>query len=151
MKTATIVTIAAAVAAAAVTAVVVTRNQPTGPVITVYKSPTCGCCTAWVTHVKRAGFRVVVHDTADVQPVKDRWGVPGDLISCHTAKVENYVIEGHVPADLIQRLLQEKPAVLGIATPGMPSGSPGMEGGPPEPYDVLTFDKEGRTTLFAKR
>lgn len=149
MKTATIVTIAAVAAVAA--AVVVTRDRPTGPEITVYKSPTCGCCTAWVTHVKRAGFRVVVHDTLDVQPVKDRWGVPGDLISCHTAKVENYVIEGHVPADLIQRLLQEKPAVLGIATPGMPSGSPGMEGGLVEPYDVLTFDKDGRTALFAKR
>jgi hypothetical protein len=119
--------------------------------MTVYKSPTCGCCTAWVNHVKRDGFRVEIHDTADVQPIKDRWGVPADMISCHTAQIEGYTIEGHVPADLIQRLLQERPAVIGIATPGMPIGSPGMEGGQPEPYDVMTFDKEGRTALFAKR
>lgn len=152
MKRTPLVAIVAAVAAAAAAAFVVTsRGGAQGPVITVYKSPTCGCCTAWVTHVKRAGFRVEIHDTANVQPVKDRWGVPPDLISCHTARVDGYVLEGHIPADLIQRLLQERPAVVGIATPGMPMGSPGMEGGEAEPYDVVTFDKEGRTALFAHR
>jgi hypothetical protein len=139
----------AAVGGAAV--VVTSGSGAQGPVMTVYKSPTCGCCTAWVSHVKKAGFRVEIHDTVDVQPVKDRWGVPPDLISCHTARVEGYVIEGHVPADLIQRLLREKPAVAGIATPGMPIGSPGMEGGEPEPYDVVTFTKDGKTALFARR
>ena len=144
--------VAAAAAASAAGAVAVFRDgSAQGPVMVVYKSPTCGCCTAWVTHVKRAGFRVESHDTANVQPIKDGWGVPSDLISCHTARVDGYVIEGHVPADLIQRLLQERPAVVGIATPGMPNGSPGMEGGEAEPYDVVTFDREGRTALFARR
>jgi len=151
MKKGTIAAIVAAAAAAAGAAVATSKGGAQGPVMVVYKSPTCGCCTSWVTHVKRAGFRVEIHDTLNVQPVKDRWGVPADMISCHTAQVEGYTIEGHVPADLIQRLLQERPAVVGIATPGMPIGSPGMEGGEPEPYDVMTFDKEGRTALFAKR
>lgn len=151
MKKTTAFIVAAAAAAGAAAAVAVFPDGADGPVVTVYKSPTCGCCTAWVTHVKRAGFRVEIRDTANVQPVKDRWGVPPDLTSCHTALVDGYVIEGHVPADLIQRLLQERPAVVGIATPGMPIGSPGMEGGEAEPYDVVTFDKEGRTALFARR
>jgi len=151
MKRSTVIALTAFVAAGSAAGVATMRGGPQGPVITVYKSPTCGCCTAWVTHVKKAGFRVEVHDTVNVQPVKDRWGVPPDLISCHTSRVDGYVLEGHVPADLIQRLLQERPAVVGIATPGMPMGSPGMEGGEPEPYDVVTFDKEGRTALFARR
>lgn len=152
MNKATLVAVvAAAAAAAAATAVVTSNGRAQGPLMVVYKSPTCGCCTAWVSHVKKAGFKVEIHDTADVQPVKDRWGVPPDMISCHTVKVDGYVVEGHVPADVIQRLLQERPAVVGIAAPGMPSGSPGMEGGTPEPYDILTFDKDGHTSLFAKR
>jgi hypothetical protein len=151
MKTTTVLALVGLAAAGAVTAVATSGSGAQGPLITVYKSPTCGCCTAWVTHIKRAGFRVELHDTVDVQPVKDRWGVPPDLVSCHTARVDGYVIEGHVPADLVQRLLRERPAVVGIATPGMPMGSPGMEGGEPEPYDVVTFDKEGRTALFARR
>lgn len=151
MRTTTVLALVALAAAGTATAVATSGDGAQGPLITVYKSPTCGCCTAWVTHVKRAGFRVEVHDTINVQPVKDRWGVPTDLISCHTSRVDGYVIEGHVPADLIQRLLRERPAVVGIATPGMPMGSPGMEGGDPEPYDVVTFDKEGRTALFARR
>jgi hypothetical protein len=149
-KATLIAAIAAAAAAAGATAVLTGKGSATGPLMVVYKSPTCGCCTDWVTHVKKAGFRVEIHDTADVQPIKDQWGVPGDMISCHTTKVDGYVVEGHVPADLIQRLLTERPAVIGIAAPGMPVGSPGMDG-PPEPYDILTFDKEGRTALFAKR
>ena len=152
MKKATLVAaVVAAAAAAGATAVVTNSGRAQGPLMVVYKDPNCRCCSGWITHVKKAGFKVEVHDTAAVQPVKDRWGVPGDMISCHTVKVDGYVIEGHVPADVIQRLLQERPAVVGIAAPGMPIGSPGMEGGTPEPYDILTFDKEGRTSLFAKR
>jgi hypothetical protein len=83
--------------------------------------------------------------------VKERHKVPEKLHACHTALIDGYVIEGHVPADVIQRLLKEKPAVLGLAVPGMPVGSPGMEGGKPEPYNVLTFDKDGKTTVYAKR
>lgn len=150
MRAQSIVGLVAGIAAAAAAFVVVRGRGPEGPLMVVYKSPTCGCCTAWVTHVKRAGFRVEIHDTAVVEPVKERWGVPQDLISCHTAKVGDYVIEGHVPADLIQKLLTEQPAVLGIAVPGMPSSSPGMDG-PPEPYDVVTFDKDGKTELYARR
>ena len=83
--------------------------------------------------------------------VKDKYKVPEKLRACHTAVIDGYVIEGHVPADLIHKLVKEKPAVLGLAVPGMPMGSPGMEGGKPEPYEVLTFDKNGRTTVYAKR
>ena len=139
-------TLAAGVGAANVFA----GTQTPAPVMIVYKSPTCGCCTAWVDHVKQAGFRVVVHDTVDVQPVKDRWGVPAALASCHTARVGRYVIEGHVPASDIQRMLKEKPAFAGIATPGMPMGSPGMESPRPEPYDVVSFEKHGKTAIYAR-
>lgn len=140
-------TIAAAVGAANVVA----GTQTPAPVMVVYKSPTCGCCTAWVDHVREAGFRVIVHDTVDVQPIKDRWGVPAALGSCHTARVGRYVIEGHVPASDIQRMLKEKPAFAGIAAPGMPVGSPGMEtGGRADPYDVVSFEKQGKTAIYAR-
>lgn len=117
----------------------------------VYKSPTCGCCQKWVEHVQAAGFQVEVRDTADVTPVKNENGLPQHLASCHTALVDGYVIEGHVPADVIRRLLAERPQVTGIAVPGMPMGSPGMEGPISQRYDVLTFDKAGKTTVYAKR
>jgi hypothetical protein len=139
-------TVAAAVGAANVFA----GPQSPTPVMIVYKTPTCGCCTAWVDHVKQAGFRVVVHDTVDVQPVKDRWGVPAALGSCHTARVGRYIVEGHVPASDIQRMLKEKPAFAGIAAPGMPMGSPGMESPRPEPYDVVSFEKQGKTAIYAR-
>jgi hypothetical protein len=121
------------------------------PPMLVYKTPSCGCCTAWVDHVRAAGFRAVVRDTVDVQPIKDRLGLPRALASCHTARVGGYLIEGHVPADVIQRLLRERPAVAGIAVPGMPVGSPGMEGGRPQPYDVVSFDKQGKTAVYERR
>ncbi len=121
------------------------------PTITVYKSPTCGCCAKWIDHVKAHGFEVVTHDTNDMSRVKAMTGVPGKLASCHTAIVDGYVIEGHVPADLIQRLLEERPEVVGLAVPGMPMGSPGMEGLYKEAYDVLAFQRDGSTTVFAKR
>lgn len=143
--------VAVVLAAGALGAPTRARPAPARPTVTVYKSPTCGCCTAWVEHVKRAGFRVVVHDTAVLDPVKAARHVPRALQSCHTAEVAGYVIEGHVPADLIDRLLRERPAVQGLAVPGMPMGSPGMEGGRRDAYQVLTFDRAGGTTVYANR
>ena len=97
------------------------------PEVTVYKRPTCGCCTEWVSHVRQHGFRVRIRDVTDLQPIKTRHGVPADLHSCHTTLVGGYVVEGHVPAALVERLLRERPTVVGVAVPGMPVGSPGME------------------------
>ena len=104
-------------------------------------------------HLRAAGFEVKEQNVDALGPIKRRFGVPAALQSCHTAVVEPYVIEGHVPADLIQRLLRERPAVVGLAVPGMPVGAPGMEapGRPAERYDVLTFDRSGRTAVFARR
>jgi len=118
----------------------------------VYKTPTCGCCRNWVEHVQEAGFVVEVHDTADVTPVKNEHGLPQHLASCHTALVEGYVVEGHVPADVIRRLLAERPEVAGIAVPGMPAGSPGMEmGGRVDPYDVIAFARDGKVSVYESR
>jgi len=120
--------------------------------ITMYKSPTCGCCGAWGDHMKANGFAVTVKDEENMSAIKTDVGVPGRLQSCHTAVVEGYVVEGHVPADLVKKLLAEKPRVVGIAVPGMPVGSPGMEqGNARQPYDVVTWDAQGRTTVYAKR
>lgn len=116
--------------------------------ITVYKDASCGCCNKWVDHLKENGFQVTAYDTTDLMKIKTEHGVPGKLSSCHTALVNDYVVEGHVPADVIQRLLTEKPDVAGIAVPGMPMGSPGMEGSYSEPYYVLTFDREGNTKVY---
>ena len=119
--------------------------------ITVYKTPTCGCCTAWVDHLKKSGFAVTAKDVPDLTSLKKHYGVTGDLASCHTAFVGGYVVEGHVPADVIARLLKEKPKVKGLAVPGMPMGSPGMEGPRSEPYDVVAFDSTGKKSVYAKR
>ncbi|HEX4599757.1 MAG TPA: DUF411 domain-containing protein [Gemmatimonadales bacterium] len=121
------------------------------PVIIVYKSATCGCCKQWVAHLSAAGFQVITHDTPDLDAVMTELGVPRQLAACHTAVVQGYAIEGHVPADLIQRLLQERPRVAGLAVPGMPAGSPGMQSGAATPYQVLTFDSAGKTTVYATR
>lgn len=123
------------------------------PAVTVYKSATCGCCKLWVTHLKDNGFPTTAEDVADLGAVKKKHGVPEALHSCHTALIDGYVVEGHVPADLIDRLLAERPQVAGIAVPGMPIGSPGMEvpGRAADRYQVLTFDRTGRTTVFATR
>ena len=118
--------------------------------LVVYKSASCGCCKSWVQHMERAGFTVVVHDTEELQGVKDESGVPNELRSCHTARIGSYVIEGHVPATDVRRLLRERPAVAGLAVPGMPSGSPGMEGGTSERYDVMTFGGPGAQRVFAQ-
>jgi|SRR5688500_15432361 len=115
----------------------------------VYKTPTCGCCRAWVDHMQAAGFAVEVHDLPDVSAIKREHGVPAHLGSCHTAIVGGYVVEGHVPAATIRRLLAERPQIAGIAVPGMPIGSPGMESGSTrQPYDVIAFTPEGRQSLF---
>jgi hypothetical protein len=109
------------------------------PTITVHKDPACGCCTGWVRHLQQNGFTTKVIETSNLDPVKTRLGVPDDLAACHTAEIEGYVIEGHVPAGAVKRLLAEKPTATGLAVPGMPVGSPGMEGGEPELYDVILF------------
>lgn len=117
--------------------------------VTVYKSPTCGCCGDWVKHMRANGFQVEAHDVNDVSPMRRRYGVPGSLASCHTAVVGGYAIEGHVPAADIKRLLRERPKVVGLAVPGMVIGSPGMEQGAPQPYETLAFDAQG-SRVFAR-
>ena len=118
-------------------------------VITVHKDPTCGCCSGWVQHLQNAGFATKVLDTSDIDAVKRRLGVPDDLAACHTAEVAGYIIEGHVPAAALRRFLVEKPNATGLAVPGMPIGSPGMEGGRPEKYDVVLFTPNSRRTYMS--
>jgi len=122
-----------------------------GPEVAVYKSPTCGCCKKWVEHVQAAGFRVTVHDTSSLAGVMEHYGVPHKLTACHTAVVDGYVVEGHVPADVIQRLLKERPGIAGVGVAGMPAGSPGMESDTPTRYYILTFDKNGTTSVYGAR
>jgi hypothetical protein len=120
-------------------------------VLEVHKSPTCSCCQKWVEHMRASGFTVVTHDHDDVAPVKKQLGVSQELASCHTSKIGDYVKEGHVPASDVIRLLREKPAgLLGLAAPGMPVGSPGMEASVADNYDVLSFDKSGTSKVYAK-
>jgi hypothetical protein len=126
-----------------------TAQSPTP--IAVVRDPACGCCLAWVAHLEKAGFKASVTESPDMDAIKNARGVPESARSCHTATVGNYVIEGHVPAADIRRLLTERPAVAGLAVAGMPAGSPGMEvpGGNVTPYDTLAFDKAGKTRVFA--
>jgi hypothetical protein len=121
--------------------------------IVVYKTPTCGCCALWVEHMRQNGFQPEVHDVsaAQVRAVSQAAGLKDEGTSCHTAKVGSYIVEGHVPASDVQRMLKDKPAIAGIAAPGMPMGSPGMEqGGAKEAYDVVAFTKDGKTSVYAK-
>jgi hypothetical protein len=117
-------------------------------VVKVYKTPTCGCCNGWVDHLREEGFTVETVDLPNLGQVKEDLGVDTSLMSCHTALVDGYVVEGHVPASAIRRLLAERPEVTGLAVPGMPMGSPGMEGPNPEVYQVLTFQRGGGTAVF---
>lgn len=119
------------------------------PTLVVYKTPTCGCCKNWVSEMENSGFKVEVHDLSDLASIKHAAGVPDSLQACHTARIGGYVVEGHVPAADIRRLLAERPDIAGIATPGMPMGSPGMEGAYSDHYDVMTFGGNGRSTVFA--
>lgn len=122
-----------------------------GPVIDVVKTPTCGCCNGWIAHVRGAGFQVRVRDVPDTTPYARRLGVPDDLRSCHTASVGGYAVEGHVPAADIRRLLSARPQAAGIAVPGMPMGSPGMEhGSHRQPYQTILFTRAGRRSVFAR-
>jgi len=121
------------------------------PSVTVYKSPSCNCCAEWVTHMEEQGFPVEVKSRFNVKPVKNQVGLPASLAACHTAVVGNCVIEGHVPGQDVKQLLREKPEVRGLAVPGMPVGSPGMERGDRvDPYKVLAFTPSGDTTIFAQ-
>jgi len=119
------------------------------PTLRVFKSPACGCCAKWVEHLRAHGFAVQVTDVPDVERVKREHGVPDQLASCHTALVGGYFVEGHVPAEDVKRLLEEHPRIAGLALPGMPIGSPGMEGPNPEPFDVLAVDAKGRARVFS--
>lgn len=128
-------------------------QHPAEHTVTVYRTRACGCCGKWAEHLRQAGYPVKVVDVADVTPTKVRYGVPTQLRTCHTAIVAGYVIEGHVPADVIHKLLTEQPKhIKGIAVAGMPQGSPGMEtGGQRDHYDVIAFDAQGKTTVYARR
>lgn len=118
--------------------------------IKVYKTATCGCCKKWVEHLKAAGFSVTAENVDNLPEIRERYGVPDRVRSCHTALVGKYVIEGHVPADLIKKILKEKPAIVGLSVAGMPLGSPGMEGPDPQPYNVVSFDSKGQSKVYAR-
>lgn len=129
-------------------AIVAAQAQP--PTIVVYKTPTCGCCTKWVEHLQAAGFKVATQHRDDLTSIRQANKVPPTATSCHTALVGPYVVEGHVPAADVKRMLAEKPAIKGIAVPGMPVGSPGMEGPAPQRYNTVAFTEDGKLTVFAK-
>ena len=131
----------------------VPASGPGKKTMTVYKSPTCGCCEKWIEHMSAKGYDVKAIDVEDVDTVKRTYGVPATVQSCHTALIDGYVIEGHVPAETVSKLLRERPALAGIAVGGMPIGSPGMEvpQGIVEPYIVSSFDKKGQTAVYEKR
>jgi len=150
---------ATAAAAATLAATLPSRARAAGPApvapataIEVWKDPNCGCCKDWVDHMQANGFQATVHDTGNTA-VREKLGLPQKLGSCHTALVSGYLIEGHVPAADVQRLLREKPSALGLAVPGMPVGSPGMDGafygGRRDAYDVLLVARDGSTRVFA--
>ncbi|WP_019593523.1 DUF411 domain-containing protein [Thioalkalivibrio sp. ALM2T] len=124
--------------------VVVANKLAAEPDIHVYKSAACGCCNDWIDHLEAAGFKVEYTNVRDLDGIKQEMGLPRELASCHTAVIDDYIIEGHVPASDIQRLLAERPDVSGLSVPGMPHGSPGMETGREDPYQVLSFDLTGQ-------
>jgi hypothetical protein len=128
------------------------QQKPAPLVVEVFKSPTCGCCSKWVEYMRKSGFDVRATNVSDLTAVKRKYGVPENFLSCHTATVGGYTIEGHVPAADVRRLLKERPAVVGITVPDMPAGSPGMEveGVKADPFNVLSFDKAGKTQVFAR-
>lgn len=125
-------------------------KQAVASEVVVYKSPTCGCCNEWVSHLRSNGFTVSTRDRPNMQPIKQEFGVQPGLQSCHTAVVDGYFIEGHVPANDIKRLLSEKPAISGLSVPGMPMGSPGMEGHRNDNYAVLAVESDSSTSVYAQ-
>ena len=116
--------------------------------IDVYKNPDCGCCGQWADYLQRNGFAVAIHETRDGAALRAKLGVPDRLASCHTAIIDGYVVEGHVPTTDIERLIRERPKARGLAVPGMPTGSPGMEGPRGQPYDVLLIETDGTTRVY---
>ncbi len=134
-------------------ALVTSRAQALPPAtrVTVYKDPNCGCCTAWNEAMRKAGFQIDVRDTPNISAVKASLGVPNALAACHTGVVAGYLFEGHVPPDLVQKVLTERPALVGLFVPGMPSGSPGMEGPSPERYDVIALGRDQKQSVYASR
>ncbi|MFN6567509.1 DUF411 domain-containing protein [Dendronalium sp. ChiSLP03b] len=139
--------------AQAVLATYVTANTQQGTVAsaTVYRSPECNCCGKWIDHLKTQGFEIEDFLTSDIEAVKQKYKVPDNLTSCHTAIVNGYVVEGHVPAEDIKRLLQEKPKIAGLSVPHMPVGTPGMEiGNQKDPYTVFSFDNKSKVEVFNK-
>jgi hypothetical protein len=145
-------TLLAALSFAALLVATASAQAPALTKMTVYKSPTCGCCAKWVEHMKKAGFDLTVTDTDNVSLIKAEHKVPANLAACHTAIVNGYVVEGHVPDDVIRKMLAEKPKISGIAVAGMPMGAPGMEtDGVPQSYDVMAFDATGATRVYAKK
>lgn len=120
------------------------------PEVQVFRSATCGCCVAWARHMERSGFRVQVTDVEDLADLKRELGIPPRLGACHTARVDGFLVEGHVPAEDVWRLLRERPDVRGLGVPGMPEGSPGMEGPRPEAYTVFAFSEGGAVEPFAR-
>ena len=126
------------------------KPAATKTAVTVYKTATCGCCGNWVQYMNAQGYACTVTNLPDLNDVKVKNGVPANLQSCHTSLVGGYVIEGHVPAEDIQRLLREKPAIVGLAAPGMPAGSPGMDVPGSPAYDVIAFEKDGRQRVYAR-
>lgn len=137
-------------ATSAVIAIGAGRAFAAPPPVQVWKSPGCGCCDAWAEHMRAAGFAVEVTEIAAINGIKAKLGVPMALMSCHTALVDGYTLEGHVPADAVKRLLAERPRARGLAVPGMPQGSPGMETGVFEPYDIILFGA-GAPSVFERR
>lgn len=134
----------------AVNTAAVAAEASSKPSMTVYKSPTCGCCGDWIDHMRAAGYTVEAKDTEAMDMVKSLMGVPDEMASCHTATIDGYVLEGHVPADAVDRLLAERPKATGLAVPGMPMGSPGMEvpDGATEPYAAMLFDRDGSAKTY---
>lgn len=147
-----VVVAAIAVATATVAWLSIPTTDAQGVDITVHKTPSCDCCNRWIAHLRENGFKLSVVSVPSTRPIRDRVGVPQRLGSCHTAVIGDYWVEGHVPADLIQRLLTEQPDnIRGISVPGMPIGTPGMEGPNPVAYDVLAYGSNGQTTVYATR
>ena len=125
-------------------------SQQSRPLVTVFKNPTCGCCGKWIEHLKSNGFVVKVQEVNDTSPYERQYHVPRGMASCHTAVVNGYTIEGHVPAADIKRLLNERPKAVGLAVPGMPTGSPGMEAAHSDAYSVFVFDESGQTSVYVR-
>jgi hypothetical protein len=136
--------------AAPVTTAAATISGQTLPAVDVYKSPQCGCCKIWAEHLQKNGFTVTLHDVNDIPATRKKLGMPNQYGSCHTAKVGQYLVEGHVPAADIKKLLEKNPKAIGLAVPAMPPGSPGMESDNPVPYSTLLIGKDGKAKVFAR-